>query len=229
MSYCRECVAVKSEGHLQTAVTLKCRSWGCDLCEPLRKKQLIAEAMSGAPCTFLTLTYRIRDGETPDQAAPKLTRAWRLVRLRLMRKYHWRKLPFLAVMEKTQNGWPHLHILLRSRYIPHKLISQWMAELIQSPVVGIEKINNKSRAAGYCAKYCGKAAAKFRTAKRYYQSQDYDLREPYEPDNDNDALGGWNRQSCHILVWADFQETEGRCIQWFGYDKAVSWDPRAGP
>lgn len=228
MSYCRECIAVKPEGHFQTAVTLKCRSWGCELCEPDRKRRLIAEGMGGAPCTFLTLTFRIRDTCTPDEAAPMLTRAWRLCRLRLMRKFHWRKLPFFAVMEKTEKGWPHLHIMLRARYIPHKLISDIMKELIDSPVVGIEKITNKSRVAGYVAKYCGKAAAKFKTAKRYFQSQDYDIREESKEYDDTEALGGWLRQSQHILAWSTFQEEEGRKVEWFGYDKAVSYDPRAG-
>jgi len=228
MSYCRECIAVKAEGHIQTAVSLKCRSWGCELCEPRRKKQLIAEGMGGAPCTFLTLTYRARSTETPDEAAPKLTRAWRLVRLRLMRKFHWRKLPFLAVMEKTENGWPHLHILLRTRYIPVKLISQYMQEIVDSPVVWIEKINNKSRAAGYCAKYCGKAANKFKTAKRYWQSRDYDLREDWKEDDDKEALGGWFRQSIDVFVWAQFQEEEGRKVEWFSIDKLISYDPQAG-
>lgn len=225
MTYCREAIAVKHEGHIQTAVTLKCKSWGCELCQPQRKKQLIAEGMAGAPCTFLTLTYRANDQETPDQAAPKLSRAWRLLRLRLMRKYHWRKLPFLAVMEKTENGWPHLHILLRCRYIPQWYISAVMQQLINSPVVWIEKIDNKKRSAGYCAKYCGKAANKFKTAKRYWQSQDYDLREPFKADNDNDELGGWLRSSTHILVWSAQQEDFGRKVEWFGYDKAVSFDP----
>lgn len=229
MSYCREHIAVKHEEPLKTAITLKCKCWHCDYCAPDRKKQLIAECMAGAPCTFLTLTFRVRDDITPDQAAPMLSRAWRLIRLRLMRKYHWRKLAFIAVMEKTENGWPHIHILMRARYIPQQLISEWMQELCNSPIVHIEKINNKKRAAGYCAKYCSKAAEKFPTTKRYWQSQDYDLREPYEADNDNEAFGGWDRRSTHILAWAGWEEEEGNAIEWFGYDKAISYPVRAGP
>lgn len=227
MPYCRETVAVKHEGHISTANTLKCNCWGCDTCEPKRKKQLIAEGMGGAPCTFLTLTYRANDQETPEQAAPKLSRAWRLLRLRILRKYHWRKLPFLAVMEKTENGWPHLHILLRTRYIDWKYISDVMKELINSPVVRIEKITNKSRAAGYCAKYCGKAAQKFKKTKRYWQSPDYDLREEKKEEDDKSFLDQWQRLNTHILVWSAGQEELGRKLQWFGYDQCVSFDPHA--
>lgn len=228
MAYCNECVAVKDETVAKTAVSLACRSWHCDQCAPKRKKQLIAEAMGGAPCTFLTLTFRVRAGITPDEAAPMLSRAWRIIRKRLMRKYHWKRLPFLAVMEKTKRGWPHIHLLLRSRFIPWKLLSKWMAELCDSPNVLIEKIDNKKRAAGYCAKYCSKAAEKFPTAKRYWQSQDYDLREPPEKDATYDDEAKWQRRTVPLWQWVEIQILEGQHIIWTQAHKAIAY-PHAPP
>ena len=227
--YCGEAIAVKNETVAKTAVSLKCRSWHCENCAPRRKKQLIAEAMGGAPCTFLTLTYRARPTETPDQGAVKLTRAWRLVRKRLMRKYHWRKLPFLAVMEKTENGWPHLHILLRARFIPQALLSRWMDQICSSPVVWIEKISNKKRAAGYCAKYCGKAAQKFETTKRYWQSQDYDLRPPPEDLDEHSGEYPWERFTIPLWRWVANMQDLGLFIVWEKSDKAYCYSPRGDP
>lgn len=222
--YCGEQSAVKRESEGFTAVSLRCRAWTCCDCVDRRKRQLIAQAMSGTPCTFLTLTSRRDASKTPDQAALEISRAWRLVRLRLMRHFRWKKLPFLAVMEATELGWPHLHLLLRSRYIPVKLISKWMDEIIQSPVVWIEKIGNKSRVAGYCAKYCGKCAHKFGTAKRYWQSKDYDLRED-KPEKPVYSPGwGWEMQTWSLdrivrswieLGWRVEMESQHKARVWF--------------
>lgn len=229
MAYCGEQVAVKNENRTLIAVSLKCRSWGCENCQDQRKKQLIAQGMGGAPNIFLTLTYRIRKDKTPDQAALELSRAWRLVRLRLMRKFKWTKLPFLAVVEKTINGWPHLHIMIRSRYIPFQLIRDWMSELIDSPHIWIEKIDNKARVAGYVAKYCGKATQKFDTAKRYWQSRDYDLREAPEPKDKHVPGFGWEMWPQNLRSWVKAQEQIFRVVEWLGNGKAIStpalWDP----
>ena len=205
------------------AISLKCRSWICPNCTNQRKKQLIAQGIGGSPTLFLTLTYRVNQSETPNEAAPKLSRAWRLVRLRLMRHFKWKKLPFLAVIEKTEAGWPHLHILLRSRFIPVNLISQWMAELIDSPIVHIESIFSKSKSAAYCAKYCSKATQKFDTAKRYWQSRDYDLREPPEPKDKNVPGFGWDMWPISLRKWVDSQITIGNRVEWEGHGKAISY------
>jgi hypothetical protein len=97
-----------------------------------------------------------------------------------MRRYGWKKLPFLAVFEPHQSGWPHLHIMLRSGYIDIRFMKDVMSELLDSPQVHIETITQKARVAGYCAKYCGKGTAKFGSSRRYWMSQDYDLRPKWQ-------------------------------------------------
>lgn len=179
MSYCGQRSLVKQDTpSTKTAVSLRCRSWQCPDCAPTRQKGLMAQAIGGAPNTFLTLTSRRRADQTANQAAAALSRAWRLVRLRIMRRYKLRRLPFIAVFEATKLGWPHLHILLRSPWIDQRWLSAQMDALIASPVVGIERVDNRGRIAIYVAKYCSDASKKFGTAKRYWCSQDYDLREP---------------------------------------------------
>lgn len=197
MSYCGERSLVKYDGPARIVASQLCRAWTCPDCAPNRQKRLIAEAHAGSPNTFLTLTSRRREGLTANQAALQITRAWRLIRLRLMRQRRLKKLPFLAVMEATRNGWPHLHILLRSIWIDQKQLSAWMDELAESPIVDIRRIDNKGKVAAYVAKYVSKCAHKFGSAKRYYKSRDYDLRDPDELARFLKKQPGWEPSTVH--------------------------------
>jgi hypothetical protein len=195
----------------------------------MRKRQLICEALGGDPNTFLTLTYRVRQSVTPNAAAKDLSRAWRLCRLRLMRHHKLKSLPFLAVMESTVNGWPHLHILLRSRWLSRDLIVRAMSELIDSPVVDLRRIDGKGRVMAYVAKYAGKAAHKFGTAKRYWQSQDYDKREDTNPKLKPLPGYGWEQHPWSIdRVVRSWEELAWRVTR-VSYDRAEAelvnpWD-----
>jgi len=147
--------------------------------------------MAGAPDTFLTLTTRRNSYGSPEIAALAMSHAWRCLRLRIIRKYRLARLPFLAVFEKHVSGWPHMHLLMRAPFIDYAwLKAQWI-DLTGSSVVRIERIYNKRKASGYCAKYCSKAVHKIGTAKRYWQSADYDQREPYEPEHKGGDDGVW--------------------------------------
>lgn len=176
MPYCGEQSLVKYFPGKRTARKLTCRSWSCPDCQPDRQRRLKAEAGGGAPDTFLTLTSRKRDNQTPYEAALALSDAWRRLRRHLIKKYKLKDIPFIAVFEATKLGWPHLHILMRARFIPQAEISEFMAAAIDSPIVYIERIKNRAKVGAYVAKYCGKAPHKFGTAKRYWKSKRYELR-----------------------------------------------------
>lgn len=178
MSYCGEQCAVKYEGQARIVASLKCKAWTCEDCITYRKHRMMAEACGGCPNTFITLTSRVNHKQTPAEAAKKLSHAWRLLRLRIMRKYNRRNLPFYAVFEKTKKGWPHLHILARTGWISQRFMSVVMAELIDSPHVDIRRIDNTGRVAGYVSKYMTKDPTRFAHSKRYWRSQDYDVRPP---------------------------------------------------
>lgn len=193
---------------------LRCRSWQCQECAEERARQLKALAHSGAPNTFLTLTSRRRPGITPAHAAKQLAWCWRVIRLRLMRQAKTKHLPFIAVFEATKLGWPHLHILLRSRWIDQKQLSEWMAELHDSPIVYIERIDNRARLNAYVAKYAGKAAHKFGTTKRYWTSQDWRL-EKAKPDKKPVILGGgYERERTPIAKLVTAWQELGWRVQW---------------
>jgi len=122
------------------------------------------------------------------------------------------ELEFICVVEKHRSGWPHLHLCIRARWIDQAWLSAQMRDIINSPVVWIERINNKSKIAGYVAKYCTKAAEKIGTCKRYWQSKKYQLR-AYCPKKRDDAIPGrWERDTMTLSTWV---------AMWRGWDWRV--------
>ena len=210
MAYCGEHTAVKSSRDQATIVTLRCKSWTCPECREQRQDQLIAQAIGGKPNKFLTLTSRRVEGITPEQAAKRLSWAWRVCRLRLMRHYKLKELPFLAVVERHLSGWPHMHVLLRSPWLDQRLISKWMAELCDGPRVWIVALQDAGRAAVYCSKYAGKCVQKVGTTKRYWQTRDYDQREKPEDLVKNRPGEGWE-------LWQKNLEHMIHCFETWGY------------
>lgn len=89
-------------------------------------------------------------------------------------RLHDGKFPFLAVVEKTEAGWPHLHILARAKWIDWAWLRAQMHALLDSPQVRVKRLRARDVRTSYCVKYCGKATHKFASAKRYWQSRDYD-------------------------------------------------------
>jgi len=234
VGYCGERVAVNHDGETDTAVTIWCKAWTCEHCAPRRKKQLMCKASNGNPKKFLTLTHRRRDGMTPDEAARHLSKAWRLLRLRIQRKWKIKSLPFICVMEKTKLGWPHLHILFRGPYLPQKWLSAQMQELCQSPVVNIQALDSKKKAVAYVVKYCAKAAEKFSTAKRYWQSKDWDQSDPDENPTKKFQGGYWEQLDVRLYQWAHNKLCQGwtisdisayKCIATKYPAEAEAWGP----
>lgn len=135
----------------------------------------MALAASGEPVRFLTLTVNPKHSESPYDRLRGLSDAWRTVVKRLRRRYPNAAIEYLAIVEATKAGEPHLHILLRAPFIPQGYLSACMAELIEAPVVDIRKIRNVREVIRYVAKYIAKAPAQFGQAKRYWCSQGWQL------------------------------------------------------
>jgi len=175
MSFCREWSLVKYEPEQRHIKPLCCRSWGCEYCQPNRRNQLMATAASGLPNRFLTLTVNPQVGADPEERLHLLAHAWRVVVQRLRRRYGADQINYFAVVEETKHGEPHLHILLRSPYIPQSYISAAMADLINAPIVDIRRIKTVRDAVTYVAKYIAKAPAQFGKAKRYWSSRNWEV------------------------------------------------------
>jgi len=192
------------------AVSLFCRSWNCETCAPRRKKQLQAIAAHGAPTKFLTLTIRPVIGRTPNEELTLLHSAWRIIAKRWARRVKKKSVPYIAFVEATKAGHPHLHILLRAPYLDTNKISQWMDELANSPIVKISEVKSKGHAASYVAKYAGKAPGKFGTHKRYWASRDYDLGKDETKKKGSGAGQHWERVSLSLIAFGDELVSQGQ-------------------
>lgn len=142
----------------------------------------MAQAASGAATRFITLTVNPTVGNDPDHRLSLLSAAWRTAVKRLRRLYGQSTIQYLAVVEATARGEPHLHILMRGPYIPQALLSSIMAELIDSPIVDIRKIKGAREVIRYVAKYITKAPHHFGTGKRYWSTQAWELPKDVDPE-----------------------------------------------
>lgn len=179
---CSEAILVnqaEKEGH---AAVLRCKRWSCELCNPYNHRRIKRACREGRPNSFLTLTCDPQRYETPDQAARDLKRAWVNLRRSMERELGIAQPPFIAIFESTKEGWPHLHICLRMKYVPQEWISETMGRLNGAPVCWIERIQNVKKVAAYVAKYISKAPEAFKGCKRWWRSHDYEVdKEECEP------------------------------------------------
>jgi hypothetical protein len=128
---------------------------------------------------MLTLTSRLSTDESPDHAACRMRDDWaKLVRL-IRKRWPGQRLEYLRVFEKTKNGWPHMHILMRAPFIPQRWLSAAWHRLHGAKSVDIRSIANKEHYLFYVTKYIGKSLEKFQGVTRWFRSKGYD-----EPDAD---------------------------------------------
>lgn len=153
---------------------------------------------------------RMKDGTTPRQVI--LTDG---------------KLPFITVVEAHKSGWPHLHILARSKWIGWQWLSLQMTALLNSPIVSVMRLTEKGRIAAYCAKYCGKCAHKYDTTKRYWQSHDFDLRLDEDGKDAPRILAKWERREIDFNTLVARLTVQGWQVHLFTIHHALA--RRTGP
>lgn len=154
-----------------TAVPLLCKRWTCDYCRELLRLRVIRMAVDGQPEKILTLTCNVNAYSDPDSAAhhmrdqvPKLIK-----RMRRLRPAS--DIQYFLVVERTKNGWPHFHILLRAPYIPQAWYQKQWLELAGSPIVDIRAIHGGRETARYVGKYLGKSPHRFSKMRSYDASR----------------------------------------------------------
>lgn len=164
---------IKQVGSKVTVFRGSCRSWSCRECAPLRRKQLIREALDGKPNRFITLTVNPHWFNSPEERAAKLAKAWRLTVAAYRHRWPNRTIEYLAVFEATKLGEPHLHIVSRGDFMAQKWLSGQMRKRMGAPIVDIRAIKKASDVAKYVTKYISKRSIKFGTCKRYWRSSGY--------------------------------------------------------
>lgn len=225
---CCELCLVKRNPKSPEATLLRCRSWTCEQCVDYRRRQLKRLARAGKPTSFITLTSRATDDETADERAQKMVRAWRLIVKRAKRQFHLKRLPYLTVIEATKKGEPHLHILARVKWLPQKWLSAQCDELLNAPVVWIERINAAAKIAAYVAKYIGKAPHKFSGVKRYWRSLDY-IHDRKTWDEAIEANRGvWSKANYSIATAAWLFRQAGFTVE-TSSDGKIRGSPNGGP
>lgn len=191
---CTQWALVKTQGRVATVEPLRCRSWSCDHCRPMRRKQCIREAAHGEPNAFITLTVNPAHFDSEADRAQALVRAWREVRRLACKKYGYKSIPFYAVFERCESGEPHLHILARVPWIDQGWLSKTMERLNGAPVVDIRRIDKARKPQNYIAKYVGKDLSPFEGCKRYWKSLDWLLTKTRQAWEDL-------RTDCTCEVW----------------------------
>lgn len=168
---CSEIQLVKSADGFEDIKPLPCNRWSCEYCGYRRRTALVALAASGEPNKILTLTVNPERGTSANHRRDMLHDAWKRLVKRILRRFAWKTLDYMAFLERTKAGEPHLHILLRCGFIPQRWLAEQMRQLIGAPIVWIEKINGTAQAIRYVTKYVAKAPAQFGCGKRYWVSR----------------------------------------------------------
>jgi hypothetical protein len=205
-------------------VTLRCKSWGCDECQPRRKAQLIALAKSGKPDTFITLTVNPGTLLDPARRARALARAWPKVVKAAKKKYGYKSIPYLCVFEATKKGEPHLHILCRVKWIDQGWLSNQMDRLIGAKIVDIRRVRSTGQAAHYISKYVGKEPGHFNSCKRYWRTQDYEIEKYVADPIEGDWTATWNYHAWSLDVMRGMYEFLGFKFETIG-GMAVGREP----
>lgn len=227
---CTERSLVKHEGQALTCTPLRCKCWSCDHCAPNRRRDLKWKARNAAPTIFLTLTVKRGLYPTPEAQAAAMATGWRMLRQYLCRLLDRKAIPFLAIVEKHKSGWPHLHILLRTKYIDHRLIREWWVGRFNSPQIWIEQVDDQRKAAVYVSKYLAKHPERFEGCKRYWCSQDWDLAKNKVPKVEHEADVWFEAVTSRPISLARMAFYDGATVKFEG-DKIVitrwAWDARS--
>lgn len=176
---CSEMTLVNDGGTEGAYSVMRCKRWSCSNCQPYNRMMVIRAGRRGNPNTFITLTCNPMNYDTPDEAAADMKRAWVLIRRHIKEKYGIINLPFLAVFERTKQGWPHMHILCRASWIDQAWLSDQLRGLTGAYIVDIRRITDQGKAAWYVSKYVGKDPFAFLGCKRWWRSHNYEM-EPEE-------------------------------------------------
>lgn len=156
----------------------RCKSWDCVCCGHHMKMNLLEEidrVIERFPelRRLLTLTTDPSRFESRKEAHRVIGKAWNRIRTYLRKAYG--DFSFIWVREETDDGWPHLHVLV-SRFLPQSSISAAWDRAGMGTVVDLRRV--EARQAGhYIAKYLAKdSMANLPSGvHRYGSSEDIDL------------------------------------------------------
>ena len=183
MFLCTGSSVVNHNRHEGEISPMRCKRWSCPTCKEYNRKRVMHAAKRGRPNAMLTLTVSSTQYPDADEAARRLKTGWIALRRRIERNEGQEKTPFIVVFEKHKSGHPHMHLLIRSKFISWDKLRTWWEEITGSTHVHIRKIRKPSQALFYVCKYIGKDLEAFTGCKRWWRSHNYNVvtEDPYEP------------------------------------------------
>lgn len=132
-------------------IPIRCKCWNCEHCAKVNCRQLEEKLADGKPSCMITLTTKLVQGETPQQAhdrhRPQISKMFASLR----KKYG--VIEYACVLETHKNGNPHWHILARCAFIPQVAIREEWEKRTGSYIVGIEKIRHQRKMGRYVTNY----------------------------------------------------------------------------
>jgi len=204
---------------------INCGSWTCSYCGPKRARlarRRVAEVAEGLGLKyFLTLTLDPKKLDHPKDYVPHLRLTFNAFREYLRRKFG--EAPtFICILEFTQKGVPHLHVLL-DRYVEQHWISEVWDKLGGGRIVFIKQVEVK-RVARYLSKYltkdmllsAPKGSRRITTSRGVKLFPKYDsgvawefLRASIWQELRNARMGQWNtQQNLYELIDMQFDEEQ---------------------
>jgi len=139
-----------------------CRSRHCPYCRAKAmstlRNTISAEIADYKWPTFLTLSVRHNEADPLEDLIELLYSSWtKLLRSQVMEGV--RAGIKVVEIKRTANGWhPHLHIIMDSEWIPHKLLqAAWIKATGGSSQVNVTRIKSTAKATEYVAGYVAKA------------------------------------------------------------------------
>lgn len=133
---------------------LPCKRWGCSHCGVVRAADLARRISLAAPNKFITLTVANANFATPREAYDETRR--RLPKWSAKVRKAIGSFEYIRILEVTEKGYPHYHLLARCGYIPQATISTMWAGLTGSPIVDIRQIRPGQGSINYVCKYLKK-------------------------------------------------------------------------
>jgi len=153
------CATAQLEDGSWIAVPLRCRSWSCPTCAPMLKRRLLRRLRYARPNRFATLTTSRHTAPTPEEAFLVANAAVAALIKRWRRRFPDELVDYFLVWERTQAGWPHVHLLLRAPKVSKHWLSACWRELTGSYVIDLQLVGSTQHAATYLAKYLAKDPA----------------------------------------------------------------------
>lgn len=205
---CTSLVSVNAKEREGTAAAIRCKRWSCPHCAEVNRRRVLLLAKEARPRALLTLTVSSTRYPDVEQAALALKNGLRALRARLVKQPRMENFQFLAVFEKHKSGHPHLHLVLKGKFIPWKWLKRSWEELTGATGITIQFIRSTGQAAAYCAKYIGKDLAQFPGCKRWWRSHGFiDAKaEDYAADHPRER---WERTTYGYFALVDQMEAAG--------------------